>query len=124
MSEDLKPGVWYRAGATVYRLREVEGKGRRNWSAPGVRALENEVLCRVEGATAEVVAERIHSALTGAFLDVKPNFGTETPEPSLREIVRRYYAPHFSPEEAGRPTEQYCAAVQIWAGPASLTPEA
>ena len=61
--ENLKPGVWYRDGALVYRLREVEGRGRYNWSAPGVRALENETTARVEGADAEAVAAQVHAAL-------------------------------------------------------------
>lgn len=63
MAENLKPGVWYREGATVYRLMEVEGWGRRKWSAPGVRALENETTIRVEGKDAEAIAEQVLAGL-------------------------------------------------------------
>lgn len=66
MAENLKPGVWYRDGAAVYRLKEIEGRGRHNWSAPGVRALENDTLIRVEGKDAESIAEQVLAALTSS----------------------------------------------------------
>lgn len=37
--------------------------------------------------------------------------GCDTPEPSLREIVRAYYSPHFHHEDADRLTEMYIRAV-------------
>lgn len=37
--------------------------------------------------------------------------GCDTPEPSLRDIVRAYYGPHFHPEDADRLTEMYIRAV-------------
>jgi hypothetical protein len=61
--DDLKPGVWYQHGSLVFRLKEVEGRGRHNWSAPGVRALENETTLRVEGKDAEEIASQVCAAL-------------------------------------------------------------
>lgn len=64
MTENPKPGVWYCEGATVYRLKEVEGHGRRVWASPGVRALENDTLIRITGSDAEIVAEQVLAALS------------------------------------------------------------
>ena len=41
----------------------------------------------------------------------RPNLGFRTPEPSIREIVRRYYALHLSPVKASELADRYIAAV-------------
>lgn len=43
--------------------------------------------------------------------DAEPNFGTATPEPSLRTIVLKYYRDHFSADDSQRLTDEYFASL-------------
>jgi hypothetical protein len=54
-------------------------------------------------------AERI-LARTGVF-DEQPNFGTRTPEPSLRTLVYAYYSTYFRADDSERLTDEYFAAL-------------
>jgi hypothetical protein len=38
---------------------------------------------------------------------IHPDCGAPTPEPSLNEVVRKYYAPWFSPEMVDKLTDEY-----------------
>jgi NTP pyrophosphatase (non-canonical NTP hydrolase) len=57
-------------------------------------------------------AEPETPALTDDFFDFRPDLKAATPEASLRMILRRYYRPWFSEEEADRLTERYIAALR------------
>jgi hypothetical protein len=48
---------------------------------------------------------------TLAWADQEPDLGARTREPSIRQIVHAYYAPHFDTEKTDDLTERYLAAL-------------
>jgi hypothetical protein len=50
---------------------------------------------------------------TDDFFSFEPNVGCETNEPSLREILVKYYRAHFSDERAEQLVQRYMAAMAM-----------
>lgn len=71
--------------------------------------LSREDAVRVARAIGEAAAQ---AALDG-WADRRPNLGCPTDEPSIREILRRYYAPHFQGDKAAVLADEYIAALSV-----------
>lgn len=95
------------------------------WSAPGVdgSATTGEVQCHTCDALLwkETEAEAITAWNTRASntredaLEEQPQLAhpSKGPEPSLRQLVRRYYGEHFAAARADELTAQYIAALNL-----------
>lgn len=44
--------------------------------------------------------------------DFEPDLGASTPEPSIREIIYRYYRPYFDENTSKKYTDQYLKKIQ------------